>query len=280
MWRLKRREMEAVYVAVGVITGAAVWGGDRVAEDWREARGMSKGQGQDLVRVQTVEDKTVAVQGAGKTIRLNYAMPTLKAEKRDAGGSEKTVLVLGNAPLAGDPGKPVLPVVPCYVVLPAGMELESVEVVCGQEKKLAGRHEIPHGQKPIPLVKDAKPDPTAPDATVYGSDEPWPKTRHELVTVQKKRGMSVAVVNLNPVSYRAKSGEVSYFETMELRVKTRLREDATARQARPKAPATDSESEVRVREDKVRPLSDTVDNPEDLDSYKPLIKQGQGRGQP
>jgi hypothetical protein len=264
MRHLRGEAMEAVCLAMGVAVGTAAWGGEGAAANWREARGMSRGQGQDIVRVQTVEEKTVTAQDSGETIRLTYAMPSLKAVKQTAGGEEKSVLALGNAPLAGDAGKPVLPVVPCYVALPAGSEVDSVEVVCGPEVKLAGRHVIVHGQKPVPLVEDAEVEETPPDAAVYGSDEAWPKARHEVVTVQKKRGMSVVVVNLNPVMYRPKSGEVSYFETMELRVKTRPKAAA--------AVAAGAEPEVRVREDKIRPLSEKVDNPADLESYKPLTK--------
>ena len=213
-------------------------------------------------------------------IDLEYSMPALTAVKEPGVAEGKSVLVLGNAPAAGDAGKPMLPVVPCYIALPAGSELDSVDVVCGKETKLAGRHVIVHGQKPIPLLKDAKSEVTLPDAAVYGSDEPWPKARHEVVTEQKKRGMSVVVINLNPVVYRPQSGEVSYYGTMELRVKTRSTGSASSPQAgsgkaKAKGAAVKGEGEapaVRVREDTIRPLSEQVDNPATLETYRGLMK--------
>jgi hypothetical protein len=227
---------------------------------------MPRGKGSDVVKVRDAAGDTavaVAKIGAGQTIRLEYAMPALTAVKEPGVADGRSALVLGNAPVSGDTGKPMLPVAPCYIALPAGTDVDGVEVVCGKETKLAGRHTIVHGQKPIPLLKDAKGEVTAPDAAVYGSDEPWPKARHEVVTVQKKRGMSVVVINLNPVVYKPLSGQVSYYETMELRVKTRSKAVAAA--------GRDKEPEVRVREDAIRPLSEQVDNPATLESYQPLI---------
>jgi hypothetical protein len=237
---------------------------------------MPRGTGQDIVRVRTAEAGALA---ASPTIRLEYALPALKVVKEPGVADGQSLLVLGNAPVAGDAGKPMLPVVPCYVALPAGSELDSVEVVCGKETKLAGRHVIPHGQKPIPLLKDAKGEPTAPDAAVYGSDEPWPKARHEVVTVQKKRGMSVLVVNLNPVVYRPKSGDVSYYGTMELQVKTRATGSAgsagsasSPQASSPQAATAGEGITIRVREDAIRPLTEQVDNPATVETYKAAMK--------
>jgi hypothetical protein len=50
---------------------------------------------------------------------------------------------------------------------------------------------------------------------------------------------------------------------MELRVKAKPKAAALA--------AVGSEPEVRVREDPIRPLSEQVDNPAALDSYRSLI---------
>jgi hypothetical protein len=191
-------------------------------------------------------------------------MPALRARKAPAEAGGMSVLTLGNAPAAGAPGKPVLPVVPCYVALPAGTRVDGVEAVCGPAKTLPGTHAIPHGQEPIPLEAGEPPPPTPPDAAVYASDEPWPRARCELVTVQRKRGMSVAVVRLHPVVYRPRSGRVSYLETIELRIRTKP------------APAPGDGPAVRVRIDTVRPLAEQVDNPATLQTYGPRREGEEG----
>jgi hypothetical protein len=287
---MKRKATIRVALAMAGL-GTIVALGAPESGNWRDARGMSRGKGQDIVKVREAAGDTLALAAgaqtnAGQAIRLEYAMPALTAVKEPGVADGQSALVLGNAPVSGDTGKPMLPVAPCYIALPAGTELDGVEVVCGKETKLAGRHTIVHGQKPIPLLKDAKAatsakataaeEVTLPDAAVYGSDESWPKARYEVVTVQKKRGMSVAVINLNPVVYKPLSGQVSYFETMELRVKARSTGSPQASSGQATALATalaaaGSEPEVRVREDPIRPLSEQVDNPAALDSYRSLI---------
>ena len=256
---MKRLEVWTVAAGMAVL-GAAVALGEPGPGTWRAARGMSKGNAAEVVKVRSVAGEALA---AGQTIRLEYAMPGLQAVKQPGVADGQSALVLGNAPVSGDAGKPMLPVVPCYIALPEGTELDGVDVVLGKETKLAGRHVVVHGQKPVPLLKDAKAEVTAPDAAVYGSDEPYPKARCEVVTVQKKRGMSVVVVNLNPVVYRPKSGEVSYYGTMELQVKVKAKKAALGEAA---------EVQVRVREDTIRPLSEQVDNPAAVETYRAAMK--------
>jgi hypothetical protein len=240
-----------VSAAAGVAAAAPEGGGA-----WKAARGVPGGKSGAIVRVRALDAK------AG-TIELQYAMPGLKAVK--AKGASKTTgveeevsqLQLGNAPSIGDPGKPLLPVVPCYVVLPAGQTLGTVEVVPGNAMALPGRHVVPHGRKAVPLVPGAKAEPTPRDPAVYGSDEPWPKDKLTVIGVQKKRGVSVLIVNLHPVVYRPKSGQVSYYPAMTLKVTSK---PAAAKAGRDRYA-------VRYRPDKIRPLSRQVDNPATLTTY-------------
>jgi hypothetical protein len=230
-----------VVLAVGVCTASIAGAGE-----WRAAAAPSGDKkGKDIVRVRGVASKEA------DTIELEYAMPALKAAKVKA----ETHLVLGNAPQVGDPGKPVLPVVPCYVVIPQGQVVARVQVVRGKKVDLPGTHVIRHGQKPIPLLPGAKAEKVPPDPAVYGSDDPFPGDTFEHVGVQKKRGASVLVVNLNPVEYRGKSGKVSYYPSIRLKVKTR-------------AALKHEKTQVAYRPDPIRPLSRQVDNPDALKSYE------------
>jgi len=237
----------AALLGATTIVAAAPGKGD----SWRAARGLPGGNEEAAVRVRNAG-------GDGDVIELEYDMPELEAVKtKSAGSEEASRLVLGNAPSIGSPGKPVLPVVPCYVVLPAGETLDSVEVVCEEAQVLPGTHAVPHARKSVPLVPGAKPVETPPDPDVYGSDDPWPRSAVKVISVQKKRGVSVLVVNLNPVVYQPKSGKVSLYPRMTLRVRSRKA-----------AETKDDRFKVRYRPDKVRPLSLQVDNPSALTTYR------------
>ncbi|MHC4608695.1 MAG: C25 family cysteine peptidase, partial [Planctomycetota bacterium] len=152
----------------------------------------------------------------------------------------------------GPIGKPVLPVMPAKLILPRGHEIEEVTVLPGRKVTLAGSHAIRPGQKPVPLIPEAKQDVTPPDPAVYGSDDPYPGKLHDVVTVQKRRGMSFVVINMHPVEYRPLSGTVSCYESLRLNVKTR---------------PTGEPDGIRFRSDTVRPLTDGADNPSMLDGY-------------
>jgi len=249
-----RVERLTLVLAAGMV---AAWMAD--GSEWRAASALGGDKkAQEIVRVRVVpQERMAALSAKSGTIELEYLMPALKVAGRPAGLAEtgQTSLILGNAPQVGDPGKPVLPVVPCYVAIPKGKAMDTIQVECGRRVDLPGRHAIRHGEKAIPLVPGAKAEPVDPDPVVYGSDEPWPGKRYEYVTVQKKRGATVLVVNLNPVVYRPKSGRVSYYPSMRLKVKTRAalpREQSTA----------------AYRPDRIRPVSEQVDNPETLKTYK------------
>jgi hypothetical protein len=258
--------------AVSALIVTDAWGAERSEQlqllgaspegNWEAASAMSPAKGRKSIEVQ--------VQAClGGKQDLVYAMPELEAVKENMqlpvttdgkrAAIAATRLILGNAPVTGAPGKPVLPVVPCYIALPAGTDLAGVSVVTTDRAEVPGVHTVPHGQKAIALLPDAKPEYTPPDPAVYGSDDAWPGTTHDVVTVQKRRGVRIVVVNLNPVEYRPKSGRLSYCTGMKLTVSTK-----------PEA----KEGKIRYRPDPARPVSKQVDNPDVIATYEGTSAKG------
>jgi hypothetical protein len=238
---------------------------DLPQDGWRTLGALDRAKSDDIVQVQTL---------AGGDVSLVYAMPGVKAVTAkvklppEAGGNgeeqEVTSLFLGNAPVTGATGEPVLPVVPCYVVLPEGQAYAGATVTAGKLVELPGSYKVKHAQPAIPLLPDAKPKYVAPDPAIYGSDEAFPANTLGTVRVQKKRGVTIVIVNLNPVVYKPKSGQVSYYTSLKLDVQTK-----------PAAPTTDGKMKVKYRPDKARPLSGQVDNPGALAGYgAPSTKGG------
>jgi hypothetical protein len=235
-------------------------------DKWRRPGALNEAKSGGSVQVQTLES------GDGE-VALVYAMPDAKAVTKKvklpaaAGGSgeleEFTALFLGNAPVTGAPGEPVLPVVPCYVVLPEGQTYAGATVTEGNVVELPGTHRVRHAQPAIPLLPDAEPRYVPPDPAIYGSDDPFPADTLGTVRVQKKRGVTIVVVNLNPVVYKPKSGKVSHYTSLKLDIRTK-----------PEAPATDGKMKVKYRPDRARPLSKQVDNPGALGSYAAPSTEG------
>jgi len=168
-------------------------------------------------------------------------------------GKEQIVLS-SNLPRSVYIGKPVLPVIPTTIVIPSGHTLDHIEVVPGEKVVVAGSHTIEHGEMPYPLMDGVVPVPTPRDASVYGSDEPYPGKLYDNMEVQTISGVSVLMVNLYPVEYKPLSGQIAYYKTMSLKVITH--------------PSTANRRETRIR---TRPakvsLRIKVDNPEVLSTY-------------
>lgn len=219
------------------------------ANEWVRAKSLDKIPGVDQVMV---KKKLMN----NETIELDYSIPEPELKKcADTGLYPQNTkeIFLGNAPNRKEEGKPVLPVIPVKLIIPAGRDLDSVKVIPGKKKQLSGKFIIKHGQKPIPLKPGSKFEPTLSDKAVYASDNQYPNSLYEVVGVQRKRGVAILFVNLNPISYRPLSGKVSYYDILTLHVKTK--------------PAKARKSTMRYRPDPSGRVVLTVDNPDMIESY-------------
>ncbi|MCG2826396.1 MAG: C25 family cysteine peptidase, partial [Thermoplasmatales archaeon] len=143
------------------------------------------------------------------------------------------------------PGEPVLPFKTAKILLPEGKNLLSVNVATSDKVMLNGRFNIEPGQKPVPLmdgidetetnkqisqgsskplpyntVLKNKQDRTPPNQTIYSSSEPFPGKLYDSIGVQVFRGYRILILNLYPVQYIPKTGEIYYFENMDIEIRT------------------------------------------------------------
>ncbi|ABW67943.1 hypothetical protein Dole_2139 [Desulfosudis oleivorans Hxd3] len=231
------------------------------AHGWRPARSLETKAEMDKDRQLTI--RTVAM--SEKTMVFEYAMPGLEAVFAE--NSPKTATesdapsgpvkpVLGNAAHRSEPGMPVLPVVPARIVLPEGQDLDDVWVTPGKKTVLPGKYLVAHGQTPYPRIPGVKPEKTEKNRAVYESDDPYPGKLVEIVGVQKKRGVSILLVNLYPVVYRPKSGTLSWYETLTLTVTTKPADSTSSR--KPGLPYRSSTTGM---------LDRAVENPEMVNTY-------------
>ncbi len=232
---------------------APAFGQSTAGTGWRVVGALRQAKGTETTRVKVLS-------ASRNSVRLTYSMPPATAHRL---GTERDRVVLGNAPLTGEPGLPRLPVVPARVLIPVGCEVDSIRVSCGQRVALDGAHAVEYAEKPYALEPNAVAKPAVPDATVYGSDAPYPAAPYTVVGVQKKRGASILLLNLNPVEYRPASGQLSYLEDMTVDVTFRAATRAGA---------------VKCRRDAARALTDWVDNPDTAATYDAptLLDDGAG----
>jgi len=191
-------------------------------------------------------------------IILNYKVPEAEivalTEKYD--NTQLKRITLGNAPLAGNEGEPVLPVIPAQFIVPAGKSISSINIQRNSKKVLPGRHFVEFGKASIPLTRDAKPRKSFPDASIYSKEDAFPSQNGVLVNVQYKKGVKIAFVNINPVQYYPKSGRIEVFSDLILQVN--LIDDKR----------DDRNHKPPVKKNQLDQLKLGIENPEALKTYE------------
>ena len=157
----------------------------------------------------------------------------------------------------GAPGAPVLPFETARILLPYGREVADIEVVATDQLALEGSYAVEPGQEPRPVQSGPAYGRTPPDPTIYNSTGLFPDELYSLVSVQKLTGYTILFLRLYPVQYAPQTGQVYYYESIEVRVTTTLQGRATA------APRAMLRS---IPEDLAR-VQRMVDNPEAIETY-------------
>ncbi|MCK4255555.1 hypothetical protein KAX35_01600, partial [candidate division WOR-3 bacterium] len=159
-----------------------------------------------------------------------------------------------------DPGSPMLPIKGAKILLPAGEVLSEVEVSVGDKVILSGNYMIEPGQKYYPLSYTGPYEATLPDDNIYGLDSPYPENIYEVISVQSKFGYNILILNLFPVEYILKNGQVAYYRDITVSIHT--------------VPDVGvlNQSQVMLRKDKasMEKVCSQVDNPHDILTYMSL----------
>jgi len=225
------------------------------AGEWKSISSLAEIEGRESIKVQVVGSSEHKQS-------MSYAMPKLTTEDMGAGaaGGNRHRLVLGNASRLNRAGEPVVPVVPCRLVLPFGQEIDRITVTPGPRAEMKGGYMVEHGQRAYPLLPGVVPEITPADKAIYGSDDVYPSKNYEVVGVQRKRGVSYVYINLFPVEYRPASGRLSYYPQMSVQVLTKDIVSGSAKVSKAFAP-------VGYRAGTAAALSGYADNPEALGGY-------------
>ena len=161
---------------------------------------------------------TVTAQPAQHTI--NFSQNDLTFSQSEGGDLVEYDLVeagfRGNmCSFEGEPGAPWLPACDVHILLPAGVEVSSLEASVGEKVALDGTYNIHPAQPPYILSGDPPPF-VAPDPDVYDSSSAIPDKVAELMDTMVIRGYHIAVVRVYPLVYVPATGQLSLRTTFNL----------------------------------------------------------------
>ena len=119
----------------------------------------------------------------------------------------------------GAPGDPVLPYKSARILLPPGQEVEEIFIEPIGENELPLTHLIEPGQ----FNYDSESEEyvyVPPNEAVYGSDEPFPLSFDQGVSIHEMKGYRILQIDLCPVRYHSAEDRLVYFENLHIVVHT------------------------------------------------------------
>lgn len=135
-------------------------------------------------------------------------------------GEKYEKIVMESLPVMNKPNEPTLPVKPVYICIyiittrNQGTEVKEISVTTSNKISLGKGHKIAFESKFVPFSRKSY---------AFGNGRctngTFPNGFYKVIGVQNFRGYSILIVNLYPVHYIAKNGEIYYYDKMVLTVK-------------------------------------------------------------
>ncbi|MBU7038398.1 MAG: hypothetical protein HXS52_10745 [Theionarchaea archaeon] len=113
-------------------------------------------------------------------------------------------------------GEPLVPYYPATILLPQDSEVKDIKVKTSNPVIQKGV-DLPWGQPPCTFSDE--PVVVGKNEAIYGSDNLYPATDFEVVSIESCKGFQILLVNLYPLQYQPKSGTIKFYETMTVDVK-------------------------------------------------------------
>ncbi|MBN3035734.1 MAG: hypothetical protein JW861_09115, partial [Bacteroidales bacterium] len=140
---------------------------------------------------------------------------------------EYQLLLLDNTMPDGRVGEPVLPYHSISLILPPGHIADRMEIITGQFVELPGTYRLAPAQASRPLSSTGTPH-WEIHTGVYSQDGPYPSQPEGKIITQFLNGYSIALSTFTPAVYYPSSGKLGYYQTITVRIFTRLAQDAVS----------------------------------------------------
>jgi hypothetical protein len=196
--------------------------------------------------------KVVAEDKEALTLEMSYCFnePVL-SNYRSKDHTYDTV-TLPDCYCSGNPGEPNIPSKGAYILLPPNSKLSSIQVIGKNKIAIGSNYKIMPISQPIPISKNTPSVKIKEDKNIYGNNNFYPGNTYSHVEIYSFKGYDILVLLLHPMQYNPVSGELFYYENLDLKIKTSYHE---------------KESLYRgLEQDKIEVIN-KVDNPEIADLY-------------
>jgi hypothetical protein len=151
-------------------------------------------------------------------LAYNFECPTVETVNIE--GSSYDKIFLDGCFTASNPGEPNIPSKGVFILLPPKSKASNIKVVTGEKHLLGtGFNVDPIGQ-PIPITQSLFIQKIVANDLVYQSNLLFPGRLYTEVGTYNFRGYAILVLLLHPVQYNPVTGELYYYDNMQVTVDT------------------------------------------------------------
>ena len=153
-------------------------------------------------------------------IKLTYSFNSPTIETIDIAGTLYDRVSLLDCTPAGSAGEPKIPSKGAFLLLPPESKVSEITIIPGEKIVLGSGLLVEPTSQAIPLSQTENiPIPT-PNEAIYGTDAAYPGSLFTQVGVHVFRGYQILVLLLHPIQYNPVTGELFYYKSLEVSVKT------------------------------------------------------------
>jgi len=150
-----------------------------------------------------------------KELFLTISFNDIDIEKINFEGNIYSRIKMNNTSVNVNPGEPALPVKSISILLPPHSNIKNIEVK-GDLIKNVGNYIIEPCQKQYPISKISSASYTYLDKDILNSSSLYPGKKYDLIDIQKFRGYDILFLDLYPVQYKPRTGELFYYKELIL----------------------------------------------------------------
>ena len=191
----------------------------------------------------------VSLASAGEML-INWEIPTTGLEVRESTLGE--YFSLPGAVNTGVPGDPALPIFPVSVLLPFGVQADSITIVSGSETVLPGSYDLKPVQHGVPISSPELYSPTPRNTLSYS--EPAENPLVTMVSQGQLMGYSILSMTISPMAWNPSTGRAVLTGSITMRIHYHSEDSGCVPRGR-------GREGLRVLEDII---SSQVLNPQDL----------------
>ncbi len=157
---------------------------------------------------------------ADSDVKRTYSFPSPSLETVDIAGTVYDRVIVDDCYPAGSAGEPKIPSKGVFLLLPPESKVSGIEITTGEKIILGSGFNLEPTSQAIPISQTENIPIPAPNEAIYNSNTAYPGKLYTEVGVQCFRGYQILVLLLHPVQYNPVTGELFYYTSLEVLVKT------------------------------------------------------------